>query len=139
MAIIEVNWHPGRKDLRVFGTGALVATLILAAVLHYRRGLDGRWALSIALFGALIFVSSFLLPRAAKIVYSVMMCIALPIGLVLSFLLMGVFYYLILTPTGIVFRLMGRDLLNLKRKHSAESYWVKRRVPDSLKRYFHQF
>ncbi len=139
MAIIDVNWNPNRKDLRVFGIGALVATSILSVLLHFRKGLPVKYAAAIVAFGLIIFISTLILPKLARIIYVVMVGLAFPVGMVLSFVLMALFYYLILTPTGLVFRLMGRDLLDLKYKKTAESYWVKRRPPQSLKRYFHQF
>lgn len=139
MAIIEANWNPNRKDLRVFGIGALVATSILSVLLHFRKGLPLKWAVAIVAFGAFVCVTSLILPRLARIIYVVLVGIALPVGMTISFLLMAIFYYLILTPIGLFFRLTGRDLLDLKYKRTAESYWVKRKSPDSLKRYFHQF
>jgi hypothetical protein len=139
MAIIDVNWNPNRKDLRVFGIGALVATSILSALFHFRKGLPLKYAAAIVAFGLIIFISTLILPKLARIIYVVMVALAFPIGMVLSFVLMALFYYLILTPIGLVFRLMGRDLLDLKYKKTAESYWVKRRPPQNLKRYFHQF
>ncbi|MBE0535350.1 MAG: hypothetical protein IH624_06735 [Phycisphaerae bacterium] len=139
MAIIEVNWHPSRKDLRVFGTAALVATVVLATVLHYHRGLPVPWMGCIAGFGAAVFVSSFILPNLTRIVYVVMVGLTLPIGMTLSFLMMAILYFLILTPVGLFFRLTGRDLLGLKFDRRAASYWVKRRAPENVKRYFNQF
>ena len=139
MAIIDVNWNPNRKDLRVFGIGALVATSILSVLLHFRKDLPIKWAAAIVAFGLIIFISTLILPKLARIIYVVMVAVAFPIGMLLSFVLMALFYYLILTPIGLVFRLMGRDLLDLKYKKTAQSYWVKRRPPKSLKRYFHQF
>jgi hypothetical protein len=139
MAIIEVNWRPGRKDLRVFGTAALIATAVLAVVLHYRKGLPAPWMGVIVGLGAAVFASSLVLPKVTRIVYVVMMGLALPIGMAMSFVLMAVLYYLILTPLGLFFRLIGRDLLDLKFGREAESYWVRRRAPETLKRYFNQF
>ena len=66
MSIIEVNWNPNKKDLRVFGIGALVATAILAAVLHFGKGLSIKWTFSIVGFGVTVFICSFILPTGAK-------------------------------------------------------------------------
>ena len=139
MAIIEVNWNPGRKDLRIFGTAALIATVILACLLHLRKDLPLQWALCIIAFGAVVFVGSLVLPKPTKVIYVIMVSLALPIGLVISTVLMTAFYYLLLTPLGLFFRLVGRDELELKFDRGRESYWVKRRPPKSLKRYFNQF
>jgi len=32
-------------------------------------------------------------------------------------------------PTGLIMRLMGKDLLRLKREPEADSYWIRRRPP----------
>lgn len=139
MAMIEVNWNPGRRDLRVFGIAALVLTVILAALLHYQKGLAVGWALAIAGLGLVTFVLAFTLPAAARVVYVVLMAITLPIGTAMTIVLMAVFYYGIIAPLGLAFRATGRDLLDLKFTRKPDSYWVPRRPPASLKRYFHQF
>ncbi len=139
MAIIEVNWKPNRKNLRVFGTAALIATVILACLLHLRKGLPLQWALGIVAFGLVVFVGSLVLPKPTKVIYVIMASLALPIGLVISTVLMAAFFYLLLTPLGLFFRLVGRDELELKFDRNKTSYWVKRRPPESLKRYFNQF
>jgi hypothetical protein len=43
-------------------------------------------------------------------------------------LLLGVFFYLILTPIGLLLRLTGRDLLDRKIDPAARTYWSKREV-----------
>ena len=139
MAIIEVNWNPGRKDLRIFGTAALIATVILGYLLHSKKDLPLQWALVIVAFGLVVFVGSLVLPKPTKVIYVIMVSLALPIGLVISTVLMTAFYYLLLTPLGLFFRLVGRDELELKFDRNKTSYWVKRRPPKSLKRYFNQF
>ncbi len=139
MAIIEANWNPSRKDLRIFGIAALIATVILACLLHLRKDLPLQWALGIVAFGLVVFVGSMVLPKPTKVIYVIMVSLALPIGLVISTVLMTAFYYLLLTPLGLFFRLVGRDELKLKFGRDKTSYWVKRRPPQSLKRYFNQF
>ena len=81
MAIIDVNWNPNRKDLRVFGIGALVATSILSVLLHFRKDLPIKWAAAIVAFGLIIFISTLILPKLARIIYVVMVAVAFPIGM----------------------------------------------------------
>ena len=53
---------------------------------------------------------------------------------------MGFIFYLAVLPTGLVMRLWGKDLLNLKLDPEAESYWVPREPPgpspESIKNQF---
>ena len=51
---------------------------------------------------------------------------AFVLGWVNTRILLGLFFYLILTPIGLVLRLTGKDLLGLKIDRNATSYWVKR-------------
>lgn len=46
-------------------------------------------------------------------------------GLIVSPIILGAIFFLILTPVGVVTRLFGRDELRLKRK-AVTSYWIKR-------------
>ena len=45
------------------------------------------------------------------------------LGRVISPVVMGLVFFLVVTPTGIIMRLFQKDLLNLKKKTSS-SYWI---------------
>lgn len=138
MAIIKTNWNPGTRDLRVFGIAALVLTALLSVLLYIFKDLPMGVACGIAGFGIFTFACSLVLPGIARLIYRVLMAITLPIGVVVSFLLMAVLYYLVITPLGMVFGVIGRDALRLRRSANAASYWVPRKRQRELKRYFHQ-
>ena len=40
-------------------------------------------------------------------------------------IVMGLVFFLVVTPTGLIMRLLGKDLLNLK-KNNKNSYWIER-------------
>lgn len=44
-------------------------------------------------------------------------------------IVMALLFYGTVLPTGLVMRMMGRDLLRLKRQPDADSYWVVRQPP----------
>ncbi len=44
-------------------------------------------------------------------------------------LVLGLMFYLIVRPTALVVRLMGKDLLRLKGDREAPSYWIERQPP----------
>jgi hypothetical protein len=139
MALVEVNWNPDRRQLRVFGIGALVILTIVAALLHYLRGLPAAWALALSAAGLVIFLTGLASPGLARMIYVTLTVVTLPIGMAVSFVLMAAFYFLILTPVGLLFRLIGRDILCRKFDRNAVTYWVPRRPPETPDRYFHQF
>ena len=52
------------------------------------------------------------------------------LGKIVSPFIMGVIFFLVVTPTGLIMRLLGKDLLNLKFNDS-KSYWIKKKGPKS--------
>ena len=62
------------------------------------------------------------------------------LGKIVSPLVLGAIFFLMLTPVSLVTRLFGRDELRLKRKASQTSYWLDRAppgpAPESFKNQF---
>jgi hypothetical protein len=62
------------------------------------------------------------------------------LGKIVSPVVLGAIFFLILTPVSLVSRLFGRDELRLKRKASQTSYWLDRAppgpAPESFKNQF---
>ena len=52
------------------------------------------------------------------------------LGKIISPLIMGIIFFLVVTPIGLLMRLFGKDLLNLKYNNN-KSYWVKKDGPKS--------
>ena len=51
-------------------------------------------------------------------------------------IVMGIIYFFVVTPTGLIMRMLGKDLLNLK-KSNKDSYWIKKdNSNSSLKNQF---
>jgi hypothetical protein len=59
---------------------------------------------------------------------------------VVSPIVMGVVFFLIVTPMGLVMRALGKDLLRLRRDPAARSYWIDRTppgpAPESMRNQF---
>ena len=52
------------------------------------------------------------------------------LGKIVSPLIMGAIFFLVVTPIGIILRLMGKDVLNLKYNKN-KSYWIEKSNPKS--------
>ena len=52
--------------------------------------------------------------------------LGLLLGKVFNPLLLGVVFFLVVTPIAVVLRLLGKDSLHLKSKSDLESYWIDR-------------
>ncbi len=139
MSLVEIDWNPKSKQLRSFGKVALVASTVIALLLYLLKGVAIKWVLIIFSFGFVIFIISMISFKLTKMIYLGIVLLTLPIGYVVSFILMAVFYFLLLSPLGLIFRLIGRDPLNRKFEPDKESYWLRRQPPKGLEQYFRQF
>ena len=139
MALIEVDWRPPKKQLRQFA----VLFVVFAAGFGTLGWFTGRplW-LSQTLWGlaAVVGLLGLVAPAAVRPVWVVMMAVALPIGMVVSTVLMVLIFYLILTPIGFVMRLTGYDPMRRRvAAGGARSYWIERRPVTDVRRYFRQY
>jgi len=139
MLLLNVNWNPGRRELRVFGAAAIIAGALLGLLLHWVKGLAMPWTLAIVGLGVAVGLASLLSRRLGRVLFVGLTLAAMPIGLVVSFVVMALFYFLLLTPLALVFRLLGRDALDRRFTHDGGSYWRPHEQTTQLKRYFQQF
>ena len=52
------------------------------------------------------------------------------LGKIVSPLIMGIIFFLVVTPIGLIMRLFGKDVLNLKYNNN-KSYWIEKNGPKS--------
>ena len=139
MAIIEVNWNPNKKELNIFITAIALVLLVLISMLCVFKKLDIKWCVLFYCLAATIFIISVIFNKIAKIIYRIFVTAGLPLGYIISFVLMGLFYFLIITCFSIVFRIIGRDPLYRNFDLNMDSYWSPHESTDDTKRYFSQF
>ncbi len=139
MSLVHINWNPTRKDIRIFGIAALLVSVLAAAMLHYFRGFGSTVTTAIILAGLVMFACCMLSHKAGRIIFIALTCITFPIGWMMNFVVLFVFYFLLITPLGLIFRLIGRDVLGKRFDPDAKSYWQPHHCPDSAERYFRQF
>ena len=111
------------KTIRNFGL-VLSGILLLLGILAFWRGHSQywiEWPLSV-----MILLLTLLAPVAIAYIYRPWMLVAEGISWVLLRVILGVFFYLVLSPVGFLMRLFGRDILDEKMDRQAVSYWKKR-------------
>jgi hypothetical protein len=144
--MIKLDLDPKPRILRQFAWAALFALPLLAGL--FTRG-DARWwqlgawnwshpvvltTIAIAVLQLVACLAGFRWLTLG--LYVVLSVIAFPIGFVLSHLLMGIIYYLVITPIGLVFRLIGRDPLGKRLDPDRASYWHERAATRPAASYF---
>ena len=59
------------------------------------------------------------------------------LGAIVSPVVMGVVFFLVVTPIGLIMKIMGKDLLNKKYDKKKRTYWLKRdKLIGTMKRQF---
>jgi hypothetical protein len=147
MAAFKLNLKPTPRELRQFGFIALAAFGLLGALLYWQvlplarhlGGAAGTVAWVLWVVGLASAALSLVAPRANWPLYAGLMVIAYPIGWVLSHVILGLVFFGLITPLGLIFRLMGRDALHLRSNPRTGSYWVPARRTESLESYFRQY
>ena len=80
------------------------------------------WSLIISgIFFVLGLINSKLLLPLNKIWFK----FGLLLGNFIAPIVMGIVYFMVVTPTGLIMRLLGKDLLNLK-KNNKDTYWIEK-------------
>jgi hypothetical protein len=145
--LVEINFNPDRKTLRQFGVIAFVGFAILAALAYYEKlifsfGLgEARMPVVITLtaLGTIALLFSLVAPNANRVLYVGLTLLAFPIGFVLSYVIMGVLYFLVIGPIAVMFRLFGKDPMHRGYDPDAPTYWSTARPPRDKESYFHQY
>ena len=111
------------RRVRNFGLllGAIGACL--SAYSFAKGGAAWSW---IAVASAVFALSGLYGRRALRPLYMAWMMFALLLAWINTRILLGVFFFLIVTPIGIVLRLTGNDLLDRRIDRNARSYWIRR-------------
>jgi len=138
MRLIRIDHNPSSRQLNVFGVVWLVFFTAVGAVLLW-NGTSVRvaalvWGIAIVLPAIGWIVTGFM-----RLIFVGMAYAAFPIGFAVSFVMMVMVYYLLMTPTGLVMRLLGYDPMNRHFDGRADTYWCPREQGDNPNRYFRQF
>ncbi len=145
--LVELDLNPSENTLRQFGGIAFVGFGAFAALAYFEKLVfsfdlgEARVpvALTFAALGVLAALFALVYPKANRVLYVGLSLIAFPIGFVLSYVIMGSLYFLIIGPIALLFRLFGRDSMNRRYDPNAQSYWSDAEPRKDSKSYFHQY
>ncbi|MBF0106429.1 MAG: hypothetical protein HQM16_14020 [Deltaproteobacteria bacterium] len=121
MSLITINWNPGKKELRRFGLTMLTGFTIIAGLLLWQE--HARAALVVFSLGIGFGVVGGMARKDALWLYRSWMAVAFVMGNIISRIVLTVFFFVVLTPVSLLFKITGRDRLNLKHKGRA-SCWA---------------
>ena len=112
---------------RSFGIVFFVVFLIIAIYPLTYSGDVRLWSVIISIiFLVLGTLNSKILTPLNKLWFN----LGIFLGKIISPIIMGIIFFLVVTPTGLIMRLLGKDLLNLKFNKN-KSYWIEKKGPKS--------
>lgn len=142
----EINWNPGEKEMHAFGKSMLIGfpaiALIFLVINLFRIPFEQAVQLPIflACAGGVLFIIANIGGFPAKVFYFIWFALAATIGVVISNLLLAIFYYLFFSVFAVIFRnVSGRDPLTVKKNPEKKSWWIIISKEKSLKNYFKQY
>tara|TARA_Y100000748_G_C15393500_1_gene448486 strand:+ start:314 stop:697 length:384 start_codon:yes stop_codon:yes gene_type:complete len=107
---------------RNFGIVFTIVFLIISFWPLLKSGDIRYWSLVISL---IFFVLAILNSKILTPLNKIWMKFGFVLGKIISPIVMGFIFFFVVTPTGIIMRLLGKDILNLK-KNNKISYWIKK-------------
>jgi hypothetical protein len=137
MSLIRVNHNPSRRQLQIFALLWLIAFALLGLT-TWRHG-HGLPAYAIWVAGIVVPLLGAMVPGLLRIVYLTATYATLPVGLTVSLVTLLAVYYLVISPLGLLLRLLGHDPMQRRFDRGASTYWSPREKSESPSRYFRQF
>ena len=113
------------KDLRKFGLTVGGVLAAIAALLFY---FEKPSAIYFAVIGGLLILFGALFPKLLRPLNRIWMSLAIILGFIMSRVILTILYYLVLTPIGLLAKLIGKKFMVLKYDKSAKTYWEKRTI-----------
>ena len=120
------------KEIRKFGLVIAIALGVIGSFVYVKFGnfdvVGWLWGI-----GLLFLILGFILPSVLRPIYKIWMLLAFFIGGIVSRVILTVLFYVVLTPTGLVLRLFGKDVLDQRFEKDRESYWIKKDLSGHTK------
>lgn len=134
----DVQRNVSSRTLRQFAGLCLLFFGGLAAWYGFVRG-NPLVALTFLAAALAIGPLGLIRPRAIQPIYKGWMILVFPIGWLVSNLILACLFYGVITPVGLLFRMIGRDVLDRKCHPGVETFWRLKVAPTDVRSYFRQF
>ena len=112
---------------RSFGIVFFIVFLLVAAYPLLDQGSIRVWPLLISLF---FLIFGILNLKILTPLNKIWLRFGIFLGKIVSPFIMGIIFFLVVTPIGLIMKLLKKDLLNL-RFNKNKSYWIEKKEPKS--------
>jgi asparagine N-glycosylation enzyme membrane subunit Stt3 len=133
----HINWRPDSRELRRFALAMLIGFTVLGLLSAWRAGGITTTPVVLWSIGVVLAIAAFV-PGLGRVAYLVVYLPTSIIGYVVSNVILALMFFLVITPLGIILKLMGKDLLQQKRQKAA-TQWTPIKGAKTEDSYYRQF
>jgi len=114
------NIKSEKNEIRNFGFIIGIVLLIVSGILFWKEKEAFQVFLAISV---ILFFTAFTLTSVLKPFYWIWMIFAIILGWFMTRLILSLLFYFLFTSIGLIFRLFGKQFLELRWNKEKESYW----------------
>ena len=132
----EISRHVSTQQSSEKSFGIVFSIVFLTVALYPLLNSEGFriWALVVS---AIFLLLAYVAPKILSLPNKLWFKFGLLIGSIVSPIVITLIYFVTVLPTGLIMRLLGKDLLKQKLDKNAKSYWIERKQPmGSMKNQF---
>lgn len=133
----DIPFRPSSRTLRQFAAWWI---MFFGGLAGWQWLLRGHAALALVFLGLAGTAGplGFWRPALIRPLFVGWMCLAFPVGWLISHLVLACVYFGLFTPLALIFRVIGRDALALRPRLGQNTYWLPKTTPDDVRSYFRQ-
>ena len=124
----EISRHVSTEQSSEKSFGVVFSIVFLIVALYPLINSESLriWALIVSI---IFFLLAFLAPKTLLLPNKLWFKFGLLIGSIVAPIVMTLVYFVTVVPTGLIMRLLGKNLLKQKLDKNAKSYWIERKEP----------
>ncbi len=127
-----------RRELLWFGPLFALFAGMVGGIVHWRFDAP-QLAAWIGMIAGMVIVLHYLVPPLRRVIFMAWLGAVFPIGWLLSHALLGIVFYLVVFPIGLLLRLFRHDPLTRWLDQRVTSYWIARQPSSDPRKYFRQY
>ena len=131
-----MKWHPDARELRRFAVAMLIGFTVFGSLAAWRASGINSPSIVLWAIGVVLAISA-LVPGLGRAAYLAVYLPTSIVGYVVSHVMLALMFFFVITPLGLILRLMGKDFLQQRRRN--KSQWMPVRASNSEDSYYRQF
>ncbi|MDP8219388.1 MAG: hypothetical protein P9M03_11760 [Candidatus Theseobacter exili] len=137
--MIQINKNPSIRELKQFSRIWLPLLSILLGYIFFSKLHIPHIAVVILVSGAFTSLFGVFFPGRIKPVFVALIYITYPIGFILSYFILALLFFFLLTPIALIMRIFNFDPIERSSDKTKKSYWKTIEHSDKTEQYFKQY